>query len=156
MHSKYRSDTSINAFEALTAYSRRNHRGTRAEYFNVVSIFYTSIISRYHSLTWLNLNRSTDRPSHTSQHFHYIQADRVILAHQLDTAYSNAFSPTLASVINMVHASAVEEFKKDDVELTVPPSEPRPILIIVMVRAEHRHMLEANSTGSRILVCPPT
>jgi hypothetical protein len=34
----------------------------------------------------------------------------------------------------MVHASAVEEFKKDDVELTVPPSEPRPILIIVMVR----------------------
>jgi len=86
MHSKYRSDTSINPFEALTAYSRRNHRGTRAEYFNVVSIFYTSIISRYHSLTWLNLNRSTDRPSQTSQHLHYIQADRVIFAHQLDTA----------------------------------------------------------------------
>jgi len=36
-------------------------------------------------------------------------------------------------VNKMVHASAVEEFKKDDVELTVPPSEPRPILIIVMV-----------------------
>jgi len=56
----------------------------------------------------------------------------------------------------MVHASAVEEFKKDDVELTVPPSEPRPILIIVMVRAELRHRLGAHSTGSRILVCPPT
>jgi hypothetical protein len=33
----------------------------------------------------------------------------------------------------MVHASAIEEFSKNDVELTVPPGEPRPILIIVMV-----------------------
>lgn len=34
----------------------------------------------------------------------------------------------------MVHASALEQFEKNDVELTVPASEPRPILIIVMVR----------------------
>lgn len=35
----------------------------------------------------------------------------------------------------MVHASALEQFEKNDVELTVPASEPRPILIIVMVSA---------------------
>jgi len=52
----------------------------------------------------------------------------------------------------MVHANAVEEFKKDDVELTVPPSEPRPILIIVMVSASQ--IMEGLSllSGSRILV----
>ncbi|KAK1927922.1 P-loop containing nucleoside triphosphate hydrolase protein [Papiliotrema laurentii] len=32
----------------------------------------------------------------------------------------------------MVHAAAVEEFEKKDVELTVPPGEPRPVLLVVM------------------------
>ena len=34
----------------------------------------------------------------------------------------------------MVHAAAVEKFEENDVELTVPPGEPRPLLLIVMVR----------------------
>ena len=35
--------------------------------------------------------------------------------------------------IAMVSACAAEEFQVDDVELTVPPGAPRPVLIIVMV-----------------------
>jgi len=31
-----------------------------------------------------------------------------------------------------VHEAAIEQFRKNDVELTVPPGEPRPVLIIVM------------------------
>jgi hypothetical protein len=38
----------------------------------------------------------------------------------------------------MVHAAAVEEFEKKDVELTVPPGEPRPVLLVVMVCLEGR------------------
>jgi len=34
---------------------------------------------------------------------------------------------------NMVHTSAVEAFERNDVELTVPPGEPRPVLLVVMV-----------------------
>jgi hypothetical protein len=53
----------------------------------------------------------------------------------------------------MVHASAVEEFKKDDVELTVPSSEPRPILIIVMVSTFLYQCIASSSmSGSRFLV----
>jgi len=33
----------------------------------------------------------------------------------------------------MVHASAVEDFEKNDVELSVPAGEPRPVLLVVMV-----------------------
>ena len=34
---------------------------------------------------------------------------------------------------NMVHQSAVQAFEKNDVELTLPPGEPAPVLLIVMV-----------------------
>lgn len=68
----------------------------------------------------------------------------------------------------MVSAEAVEKFKENDVELTVPPGAPRPILIIVMVghfdlclyslivdsgKVKRSHRLTStSSSGSRILV----
>jgi hypothetical protein len=33
----------------------------------------------------------------------------------------------------MVHQEAIKEFRENDVELTVPPGVPRPVLIVVMV-----------------------
>lgn len=43
---------------------------------------------------------------------------------------------TSTFIPKMVSASALEAFEKNDVELTVPPGEPRPVLLIVMVSLE--------------------
>ena len=62
----------------------------------------------------------------------------------------------------MVSAKALEAFNEYDVELTVPPGQPRPILIIVMVcRSEAfpigvRDVDTLLSVGSRIMVSDPS
>jgi hypothetical protein len=49
----------------------------------------------------------------------------------------------------MVSENAINEFKKNDVELTVPPGAPRPTLIIVMVSRVTRRGSHVLGRGQR-------
>lgn len=49
------------------------------------------------------------------------------------TITHTTFGHSKENTSKMVHAAAIEEFEKKDTELTVPPGEPRPLLLVVMV-----------------------
>ncbi len=55
-------------------------------------------------------------------------------------------------VAQMASAHAWEEFRKNDVELTVPPGQPRPILIIVMVSYAIRWKVKLIAVGTGFMV----
>jgi len=133
----------------LTAYSRRKGRITRPEVF----LLFPSSAHLPFPLLLLASSSPTRIGSVITPKTQPYQFDSANTATKPSHDYKTLISPPApAFVIKMVHASAVEEFKKDDVELTVPPSEPRPILIIVMVRNSPQTEGLSSLSGSRILV----
>lgn len=78
---------------------------------------------------------------------------QTFLTHNIYCLYRPVPAMTTEIGGHKVSETALDEFKRKDVELSVPEGAPRPVLVIVMVSLLSFEVDEADDSGSCFMVC---